>query len=138
MPQFDTTYLISQIFWLMISFFGLYLGIRFIVFPMFDSIFKAREELIQKPIIKAEKLMQDAQRFQEVLKQKQEMLIAKNNKKLHEAQMTAHQKMQVILEKEKKDQAVSLKRSLSKLECDEKQILKGSDAFVVKALKGQM
>ncbi len=42
MPQLDTTYFISQLFWLAVLFTLFYLSIRFLVVPMLQSIISAR------------------------------------------------------------------------------------------------
>ena len=64
MPQFDLSVFVGQIFWLLVSFGTLYLGVYFIVFPLFNSIFNARKKLIDTPLEKADKIAMDTQRLE--------------------------------------------------------------------------
>ena len=65
-PQFDTSWYIGEIFWLMLTFGFTFLGVRYFIFPMLLDVFKERKQLIEDNLViadvvnqKAEKLMQD-------------------------------------------------------------------------------
>lgn len=65
-PQFDTSWYIGEVFWLMLTFGFTFLGVRYFIFPMLLDVFKERKQLIDDNLViaevvnqKAEKLMQD-------------------------------------------------------------------------------
>ena len=136
MPQFDTSVFVGQIFWMLISFGGLYLGIRFIVFPLFNHTFQMRNQLIENPVEQAERLTNETQKLQEILEQKQIASEQKNVQKLNEY----HQKLLTQMEQNLKQKDAELlayfKRKIQKIEQEEKQILQKDLAFVSKAMKG--
>ncbi len=54
MPQFDVIWYSSEIFWMLLSFFILYMGMAYIIFPLFHDIFFEREILIKNDLTIAE------------------------------------------------------------------------------------
>ncbi|MGN0919376.1 MAG: hypothetical protein ACI4OR_01255 [Alphaproteobacteria bacterium] len=136
MPQFDTAFWLSQIFWLLISFGGLYLGVRFIIFPMFDKIFAARAQRIDIPVEKSEKLLQEVQALQQKLEQKKESFAARQNQRLADAQLQERNRLEQAVAKTEKELSHHLKHHIQKLEREEKQVLADASAFVKQTLKG--
>lgn len=137
MPQFDTTFLFSQIFWLLFSFGILYLGIHFVVFPMFDEISTKRNDLIQTPLEKAETLIQDIKILQAQIEQKKQKQDKKNEEKLQQAYQKGLQRWQKELQRTEKMLTRSLKRKIQKMETEEKEILDNASGFIVQILKGK-
>ena len=137
MPQFDTTFLFSQIFWMLFSFGVLYLGIRFIVFPMFDKIFEKRNKVTQEPVEKAEKLTREIQEIQTQIEQKKQQQEKRSAKRLQQTYQTALQHFEKELQKTDKNIAISLKKSVQKMETEETRVLNNSADFVIQAVKGK-
>ncbi|MBR6231943.1 MAG: hypothetical protein IKQ99_02460 [Alphaproteobacteria bacterium] len=137
MPQFDTTFLFSQIFWMLFSFGVLYLGIRFIVFPMFDKIFEQRNKVTQEPVEKAEGLTQEIQKIQTQIEQKQQQREKRSAQRLQQTYQTAVQHLEKELQKTDKNLASSLKKSVQKMEKEEMDVLDNSADFVTLAAKGK-
>ena len=137
MPQFDTTFLFSQIFWMLFSFGVLYLGIRFLVFPMFDKIFEKRNKVIQEPVEKAEKLTREIQEIQTQIEQKKQQQEKRSAKRLQQTYQTALQHFEKELQKTDKNLAISLKKSVQKMETEETRVLNNSADFVIQAVKGK-
>lgn len=136
MPQFDTAFWFSQIFWLLISFGGLYLGVTFIVFPLFDKIFSKRAEQIDKPLEKAEQLTQEVQCLQQQLDQKKEAFLKQHQHLLASAHKEELVRFQSALEKKEKDLIRQLQHQVQTLEQNEKKVKEGLSDFVSKAVKG--
>lgn len=137
MPQFDTTFLFSQIFWMLFSFGVLYLGIRFLVFPMFDKIFEKRNKVTQEPVEKAEKLTREIQEIQTQIEQKKQQQEKRSAKRLQQTYQTALQHFEKELQKTDKNLAVSLKKSVQKMETEETRVLNNSADFVIQVVKGK-
>jgi len=135
MPQFNTTFWLSQVFWLLISFGGLYLGVRFVIFPMFDTIFKKRAEKIERPVEQAEKLVSETQKMQYQAEQKKQELSKRRADRLEAAQQQAAEQMRLASEKQEKELSNRLNRSVQKAEKIEQRLLSDSD-FVNCVLKG--
>ncbi len=138
MPQFETTYLISQIFWLLISFGGLYLGVQFLVFPLLKSIFKARQYQVDTILNRAElltKKVQDLEEKQEQYKQRQEK---RYSERLAMTQEKSFKLFQEELTKTEKTLLKSFQTKIQKMEHIEKEILDQSGDFVAKAIKGRL
>ena len=137
MPQFDTTFLFSQIFWMLFSFGVLYLGVCFIIFPMFDKIFEQRNKVTQEPVEKAEGLTQEIQKIQTQIEQKQQLYEKRSAQRLQQTYQTALQHFEGELQKMDKNLASSLKKSIQKMEKEEKDVLNNSTDFVTQAAKGK-
>ena len=135
MPQFNTTFWLSQVFWLLISFGSLYLGVRFIIFPMFDTIFKKRAEKIERPLEQAEELVSKTQKMQYQAEQRKQDLARRQADQLETAQQQAAEQMRSVSEKQEKELSNRLNRHIQKIEKIEQQLLSDSD-FVNGVLKG--
>ena len=136
MPQFETTYFVAQIFWMLLSFSVLYLGVRWIVFPLFENIFSKRAQLISVPVEKAEKLAHESEKLQEQLEQKQRDFTAKNEQYLNAVYQKNNQHFQESLQQADKSFTTLLKKTIQKMEKEEKQVLNQTDEFVSRATKG--
>ena len=135
MPQFNTTFWLSQVFWLLISFGSLYLGVRFIIFPMFDTIFKKRAEKIERPLEQAEALVSKTQKMQYQAEQRKQDLSKRQADQLEKAQQQAAEQMRSVSEKQEKELSDRLKRHTQKAEKIERLLLSDAD-FVNCVLKG--
>ena len=102
MPQFETTHLVSQIFWLLFSFGGLYLGVRFIVFPLFDNIFGMRQNKINSILNQAEQLTQKAQDLEEDSASKKQLQEKRSHQRIVLAQEKGQQDFQTTIEQNEK------------------------------------
>lgn len=91
MPQLDTTYFVSQIFWLGILFTLFYLSVRYLIMPRIESIIKARilvkedtDRIKEELLIEIEQIKQDhkvrADEVRNLVKEMQE----KSNKKFQD------------------------------------------------------
>ncbi len=65
-PQFDTSWYVGEIFWLLLTFSFLFLGIKYFIFPMIQDVFIERKQVIDNDLgiaevvnQRAEKLMRD-------------------------------------------------------------------------------
>ena len=138
MPQFETTYWVSQIFWLLTSFGVLYLGVNFIVFPLFNSIFKARQEKIVAILNQAETLTQKADALEEKNLNEQQMQEKRHQQRINEANEKGQADFQKALEQNEKHLMKLFQNQVQKMEYEEKIVLKGVDSFVAKAQKGNL
>ena len=102
MPQFETTYWLSQIFWLLVSFGVLYFGVRLIVFPLFDDIFKARQEKVDFLLTQAEALTKKAETLEEKRKIEQQRQEQHWQQRLNEAHEKGQADFQKALEQNEK------------------------------------
>lgn len=66
MPQFDTAWFTGEIFWILLCFSFMYLGINYFIFPLIQDVFFEREHLVKNDLAiaeivnkQAEKLIQD-------------------------------------------------------------------------------
>ena len=136
MPQFDTAFWVSQIFWLVISFGGLYLGVSLIVFPMFNKIFSERAKKIDVPLEKAEKILQEVQELQQQLEQKKKVFSDRQNQRLEIIHSQELNHLQQTLNKEEKRFSDHLKHHIQKLEQEEKQVMINASDFIKRVAKG--
>lgn len=65
-PQFDTSWYVGEVFWLLLTFLFLFLGIKYFIFPMIQDVFVERKQLVDNDLgiaevvnQRAEKLMRD-------------------------------------------------------------------------------
>ena len=138
MPQFDTSVFWGQIFWMFISFGGLYLLVRFILFPRFCSIFTARNQVIQTPLQKSEKLILEIQNLQEKMEQKKQQLIKRKEKSLNTTYQTCSTHLKRVLQKNDTALTCSFKKTLDTIKRDEKNILDRKSDFINKAITGEL
>lgn len=66
MPQFETAWYIGEIFWMLLCFGFLYLGVAYFIFPLIQDVFFEREHIVKNDLTmadvvnkQAEKLIQD-------------------------------------------------------------------------------
>lgn len=137
MPQFETTYFVSQIFWLLVSFGGLYLGVCFIIFPLFKDIFDMRQMKIENILNQAEKLTHDAQVLEEEFIQKKQKQEEQRQQRVMLAQEKAQQDFQKNIKKNEKDLLKMLQNQIHKMEREERTVLMQANVFVAKAEKGK-
>ena len=65
MPQFDTSFYIGQIFWMLISFGFLYVMMSQLIFPMIEEILAARAHKVQETLARAERINRQAEALQQ-------------------------------------------------------------------------
>ena len=137
MPQFDTLFFLSQIFWLLVSFGGLYLGVYFIIFPMFQSIFSKRAALIELPLERAENLAKETQLIEQKLAEKKLAYDKRCNEHLNSVYQKNASLLKEALKKTDDSLNAALKKTIQKITTDETAVLKNANAFVKEALKGK-
>ena len=137
MPQFNTAFWVSQIFWLLVSFGGLYLGVSLIVFPLFKKIFTKRAQQIDVPLEKAEEILQEVQKLQQQAAQKKQLFSERQNQRLMRVHTQEVNRLQKTLAQEEESFSHHLKRQIQKLEREEKQVMANTSDFVKQALKGE-
>ena len=137
MPQFDTTFLFSQVFWMLVSFGVLYLGISSIIFPLYERIFEKRNKVIQEPLEKAENLLNKIKKIQDQIEQKKQQQEKRNEKRVQQMYQTAFQHLEKEVQKTDKRLARSLKMKVQKMNMEEREILNNSSGFVTQILKGK-
>ena len=136
MPQFDFSVFMGQIFWLLISFGMLYMGIYFIIFPMFNTIFDTRKKLIEIPLEKAEKITQDTQRLELEIEKKKLSKQKRDEEKLNAVYQEETLHLQEMMDKTDKSFSMALGKTVQKMNKDEMLVLKNANTFVQKTLKG--
>ena len=137
MPQFDPTYFISQIFWLLLSFGGLYLGIQFIVFPLFRTIFTIRQNKMKEVLERADKLTQETQNLEEKQRSQKAFFEKKLTDRINEVYQQQIQEFQKVVTATEKRLLTSLQKKIQSVESEEKKVLAHSDNFVLKVVKGK-
>ena len=135
MPQFETTYFLSQIFWLLISFGSLYFGIRWFIFPLYDKIFYARDLLIKKPLEEAEVLLKETEALQLEIEQKKQDFASRNEQCLNQVYQETREYFDAAMLKTEKILNKTLQKNTHKLELAEKRLLKQKENFVSDVLK---
>ena len=50
LPQFDTSWYVGEVFWLLLTFGLLYLGVKYFVFPMIQDVFVERKQLVENDL----------------------------------------------------------------------------------------
>lgn len=65
-PQFDTSWYVGEVFWLLLTFGLLFLGMKYFIFPMIQDVFVERKQLVENDLSiasvvneRAEVLMKD-------------------------------------------------------------------------------
>ncbi len=65
-PQFDTSWYVGEVFWLLLTFGLLFLGMKYFIFPMIQDVFIERKQLVENDLSiasvvneRAEVLMKD-------------------------------------------------------------------------------
>ena len=138
MPQFDTSVFWGQIFWMFLSFGGLYLAVQFILFPRFHAIFNARKQTLQTPVQKAEKLVSEVQKLQDTMEQKKQAFEKRKEHALNETYQKCSFHLNEVLQKNNVALMRSFKRILNEMEHEEKDVLNKKSHFVHQAIKGDL
>ena len=137
MPQFETTYFISQIVWMFFSFGCLYLGVYFVIFPLFNATFKARQERIDGVLENAEKLTKATQEKEEKIEYQKQRIEQKSADRLSMFQQQQIRAFQKEVLKTENFLLKALQKKIQSAEGEEKKVLAHADDFVLKAMKGK-
>lgn len=54
MPQFETAWYLGEIFWMLLTFLFMYLGVKYFIFPLMQEVFSERSYLINNDLNIAE------------------------------------------------------------------------------------
>ncbi|MBP5343855.1 MAG: hypothetical protein J6Y85_02115 [Alphaproteobacteria bacterium] len=135
MPQFNLSNYTGQIFWMLISFGILFMWIRYFIFPLYYTIFKARELIIQKHLSQAEKINKKAEKVAQNLQQTNVLTEKKFTHLLSKAHTIAQDEMQGALDKNKKKCNKKLKQALDQLHTAEDTLEKAMNDWT-KTLQG--
>ncbi len=49
-PQFDTSWYVGEVFWLLLTFGLLFMGIKYFIFPMIQDVFVERKQLVENDL----------------------------------------------------------------------------------------
>lgn len=94
MPQLDASLYIPQLFWLGLAFFFLYGGMRFLIEPRMESIFKKRRRKLQEKLKEIEQFKIET----EELRLRSALLVEKKHKEMEDllskASLEATQRLQ--------------------------------------------
>lgn len=63
LPQFDTSWYVGEIFWLLLTFGLLFLGIKYFIFPMIQDVLVERKQVIDNDLSIAELVNQRAEKL---------------------------------------------------------------------------
>lgn len=99
MPQLDTTYFVSQIFWLCILFALFYLSVRYLIMPRIEAIVKARILVTEDSNKLKEKFASEIEEIKESHKANADEV----RNKVKQMQMKANQKFEDFSKKAKAD-----------------------------------
>ena len=136
MPQFETAFWQSHLFWLILSFGILYAGVYWYIFPLYEQIFQKRAELIQGPLKKAEKLAHETEILQQKEQHDKDLFDVRNKKRLDAFYQKQTERFNALANEAEKIQLTTFKKNIQKLERDEKTVLDKIPEFVIKATKG--
>lgn len=50
LPQFDTSWYVGEVFWLLLTFGLLFLGVKYFIFPMIQDVFVERKQLVENDL----------------------------------------------------------------------------------------
>ena len=50
LPQFDTSWYVGEVFWLLLTFGLFFLGVKYFIFPMIQDVFVERKQLIENDL----------------------------------------------------------------------------------------
>lgn len=65
MPQLDSTYFLSQVFWLFLSFFALYFSVHFFVLPRIAKVLHLRQMKIEHDLKESESYHNQAEKIEQ-------------------------------------------------------------------------
>ena len=135
MPQFETTFLLSQIFWVICRFVLLDAMISGIVFPMYRKVFQERDSALQTPLKKADEWASQAETLHRQLEQKNAALVQKNEaclKRLNQKYSEALESELISIEKKHQS---ALKQMFQKIEKEEQAALKNMSQYITAIYK---
>ena len=112
MPQFDTSFYLTQIIWMLVSFGFLYVMMSSLICPMIEDVLEERHHKIRQDLDKAEHLNKQA----EVLHQRyQTFILGAEKEKTDRIQEAYHQIQKNAAEAEKKNDS-QLRRKVRQTE----------------------
>ena len=112
MPQFDASFFVGQIFWMLVSFGFLYLMMSQLICPMLEEILETREKQIQDDLAAAEKLNRQA----EVIHQRYQTYLLAAEQEKNKRVQAAYQYIQKETATLENKQDVQLRRKVQKAE----------------------
>ena len=116
MPQFEFANYTGQIFWMLISFGILFLCVNYFIFPLFKTIFSAREIVIKKHLKQAEKINQEAEKLAQNLQERNVLTEKKLSFILAKTRTTAQENMRDALTQNRKQCNQHFKKALGQLQ----------------------
>lgn len=66
MPQFETTFYVNQIFWVLLSFGVLYLIVYYVIYPMISDVLSERRRVVDDYLTQAEQLNKQAEQNEKI------------------------------------------------------------------------
>lgn len=109
MPQFDPTSFPSQLFWLVVTFVGLYFIISRFAIPRIGDVMEQRQKMIDDDLDRAAQLKQEA----ESAVQTYEKALAEARAKAHEVMKAAQDEMSRKAEERNRDVADRLSQQIA-------------------------
>lgn len=116
MPQFESAFYTGQIFWMLISFGLLFLWITFIIFPMFQDIFDAREKVIQTHLKQAEKINKQAENLAKSMQEARALADKERADIFAETRISEQDAMQHALDKNQRKCNDRFKQTIQKIQ----------------------
>ena len=116
MPQFQSAFYTGQIFWMLISFGLLFLWITFIIFPMFQDIFNARQMVIQTHLKQAERINKQAENLARSMQEKRALAEKERADVLAETRLAEQDAMQNALDKNQRKCNDRFKQTIQKIQ----------------------
>lgn len=114
MPQLDPTWIVSQVFWLLICFAVLFFAMAKLIVPKIAETIEDRQKRIDDDLIKAEELKQEA----ETALREYEEALTLSNKKSNEIVEATKEELAQYIKKEEEKNKVKLSKKI--LESEEK------------------
>ncbi len=114
MPQFDPTYIYSQVFWLIVSFTILYLLMSRLIIPRVSTALEERVMTVEKDIEQARKIREEA----ESILEKYKTGIAETVKQSQKIMQESYEKSIVKAEEKKKDIQAELEVVVAQAEAE--------------------
>lgn len=93
MPQLDPSYFVPQLFWLFISFFVLLMGMRYLILPRLNKIFKARDVLLDKKLSQIQDLETNAEQISIEARLQLKEARAESKKLIHQVKSDLNQEI---------------------------------------------
>ena len=135
MPQFEFANYTGQIFWMLISFSILFLCVNYFIFPLFHTIFSAREIVIKKHLKQAEKINHEAEKLAQNLQEKNVLTEKKLSFILAKTRSTAQESMRDVLNKNRKQCNQHFKKALGQLQTVEQTLTTAMNDWILNLQK---